>query len=104
MTTLTIYTPEVSEELEWVSSIIFSGYLGIDYVIEISAERNFSINCDHRILELPNIFFISASSGLLDQSHLPKTPLDVWDSQACCQNMNLVDSLIPIIYGTAEKP
>lgn len=103
MTILTIHTPDVSEELKWISSVIFNDYLGIDYVVEVSAERNFCIDCNHKILELPNIFFASTSNSLLNQSYLPKTPLHVWNSQTYSKNLNLLDSLIPIIYGTPEK-
>jgi hypothetical protein len=103
MTRPTIFAPELSAELEWVCSVIFNDYLGIDYVIETSTVKNFRLCYDHRTIALPNVFFALASDGLLNQSYLPKTPLDIWNSQTYGQNITLVERLIPIIYGTAEK-
>lgn len=103
MTILTIFAPDIPVELEWVCSVIFNDYLGIDHVIQTSTEINFRLCYDHRTIELPNVFFALASYGLLSQSYLPKTPLDVWDSQTYGPGLPLVDPIIPIIYGATEK-
>lgn len=103
MTILTIFNPDLSAESEWVCSVIFNDYLGIDYVTETSITNNFRLSYDNRTIELPSVFFTTASTGLLSQSYLPKTPLDIWDSQTYGLNLPLVEPFIPIIYGASQK-
>lgn len=103
MTMLKLCAPSSSIEFEWVCSIIFNNFLGIEYIIETTETKNFYIYCNNRTIELPNVFFAQVSSGSLSQSYLPKTSLDVWDSQMAELNPNLVKPIVPVIYGAVNK-
>ena len=103
MTTLRIVAPDLPKELEWVCSVIFSDHLGINYTLEIADVDNFRLFLDHGSVELPNVFFALALERWLDPSSLPISPLAVWDSHASGLNPSLVESRIPVIYGSVKR-
>ncbi len=103
MSVITIFAPDFPPELEWICSVIFTNFLGIDYNTETSTDSNFHLRFNQCTVELPNIFFAIPSIEQPNQSHFPKTPLDVWDSQPSGLRMPQVEQQIPVIYGASGQ-
>lgn len=104
MTTLRILVPETSAELEWICSVIFTDYLGLSYAMEPATDNNFHLCLNQRQIELPSILFALTSDRWFQQSSMPTLPLVTWDSRNTGLNPTLVESTIPVIYGSTDRP
>ena len=92
---------ELNIEFNYVCKIIFEEFLRIEYLI-VEEDINFikikNIETDSEI-HMPSIFFQFRISNYLSNLNLPKLPLHQWDSNSFSDNLNLINSNIPIIYG-----
>lgn len=99
MTTLLVTTPFPSAELDWTCAVVFDTFLGIPYRIEVGNRQDISISHEGRRLTLPCLFLAAAADDWLGQATLPATPLRAWDSRISALQPNLVDPMVPVIFG-----
>ena len=102
MTTLLVTTSFPSAELDWTCAVVFDNFLGIPYRIEVGNEQHISISHAGRRISLPNLFFEAAANDWLSESTIPATPLRSWDSSISGLQPNLVDPVIPVIFGAPQ--
>ncbi|HEU4373539.1 MAG TPA: polysaccharide deacetylase family protein [Telluria sp.] len=103
MTTLLVTTPSPSAELDWTCAVIFDNFLEIPYRIEVGNVQHLSISHAGRSIMLPNLFFQAAASDWLGPDTLPVTPLRSWDSRGSGLEPNLLDPVIPVIFGVSPR-
>lgn len=99
---LTIETNESKEnEVSYIIEIIIRTFLGLEYRKVFGTRNNFRIGCEGHTGEitLPNVFFQKSNEKWLHPETLPKQPLARWDARSLGINVNLVNPIIPVIFG-----
>ena len=79
-------------------------FLGLDYEVEVFNEKFIEISQTESIasqhkLTLDATFFIQADRGWLTLETMPSLPLSSWCPTEDCIDANLVEPLIPVLYG-----
>jgi len=100
-----IETPKHFEkEREYIISVLIGDILGLKYRISFNNQQNTSIKYSGNSarLILFDRFFQTPIQHWLKQESLPLQPLEVWQIPNDLINPTLVNSKIPIIYGSAH--
>ena len=102
----------IAQYFDWIARIIFSDWLGLEYECkdgdgpdiqlifkakQDTANEYTSKTC--RTLSVSNDFLIRLTSSASDESLLPDIPLAQWNLQKSILDVELVNDLIPVIYG-----
>lgn len=98
---ITIEVPQTYKpEREYIMHVVFREFLSIDYRIEFSECKNTTLKLpnDKTIVFFDSLFGVDEKIWLTEQS-LPRVPLSWFDSSASSVSLNLVDSIVPVIYG-----
>ena len=79
-------------------------FLGLDYEVEVFNEKFIEITQPESIasqdkLTLDATFFIQADRGWLTSDTMPSLPLSSWCPREDCIDANLVEPIIPVLYG-----
>lgn len=86
-------------EARYVLKIILDDFLGIEYNVKIHSEQAIWIEAEGARIEIPSTFFSLAEKKWLKPESLPVQPLEWWDTREPGLESNLIDSLVPVIYG-----
>jgi len=89
-------------EREYIISVIFKDFLGLDYVIKRAQGfyTNISNKEDKRRLLIPDGLFANPGEKWLTPQSLPKQPLQVRGPQIVESDFGIEFSPIPVIYGS----
>ena len=89
-------------EVSWVLEVIFTGFLGLPYEVSTSNKKDnpyILINYLNKTLSNKNKLLNESEENWKTDSSLPKLPLSQWDTRKTQLDINLTNSLVPIIYG-----
>jgi hypothetical protein len=91
-------------ERDYIISLIFTEFLGLDYVVQLSGNADVCISDkdNGRRLIIPDRLFAIPREQWLTQESLPKEPLEVWDPRTMGFSRSLEFPPIPIIYGECK--
>src|SRR5690625_3232914 len=92
-----------SPEREYILSVIFGDFLGLEYRVQYHTVPEIHITTDNpggdALLALPDTFFSSVDKAWLAPETLPTMPLAEWKVQGDLPEASVLDSILPIIYG-----
>jgi hypothetical protein len=88
-------------ERKHILDIVFNEFLGIEFHLVQSTRTNVKVFASDAAgaIYLPDSFFARAHLQWAQPESLPCTPLLHWDSATSGLNVDLVDPLVPVIYG-----
>lgn len=93
------------KEREYISSVLFKEFLGIEFEIKFQARKDWLItdrSKDTEIL-LPDILFQTQPEDWLTEKTLPYRPLPIWDISKYNIDCTVVHKNIPVIYGNIDN-
>jgi len=88
-------------EQKWIIDLLLKRFLGLSFSLEATDNPCFRLELAGRTLELASDFFAAAEKGWLKQESLPHSPLPVYDTSILDLRINLTESRVPVIYGSA---
>ncbi|EGG99895.1 Transketolase [gamma proteobacterium IMCC2047] len=90
------------QEVRYILSVIFGQTLGLEYEVIFKESENFTLLYEGKKIILPNQFFPQAENNWLDESTLPKSPIQ----KLVINDPYLIERLegndLPVIYGEAK--
>jgi peptidoglycan/xylan/chitin deacetylase (PgdA/CDA1 family) len=89
-------------EVQWITSTILNEFLGLSINLGCHSESHYVITHDDQALVIQNSFFPCAKKFWLDCRSFPVMPLETWDLAKSILDVDLEDSLIPVLYGKPE--
>lgn len=89
-----------SPERAYIFHVLLDEFLGLQYTTRITATQDVVISSGSKSLVLNDSFFSLAEANWLQLKSLPSQPLSLWDSNSVELNINFVDTIVPVIYGT----
>ena len=89
-----------SAEREYIFHVLLYEFLGLQYTTRTTETQDVVISSGDKSLAINDSFFPLAETCWLQLEALPPQPLSSWDSNSLELNINLVDAIVPIIYGT----
>ena len=87
-------------EREYIFHVLLHEFLGLQYTTRITETQDVVISSGGKSLMINDSFFPLAEANWLQSESLPPQPLSLWDSNSVELNVNLVDAIVPVIYGT----
>ena len=87
-------------EREYIFHVLLHEILGLQYTTSITETQDVVISSGGKSLVINDSFFPLAEANWLQPESLPPQPLLSWDSNSVELNINLVDTIVPVIYGT----
>lgn len=100
MTLLIEIQPTYPAERQYVLSVLFNEFLGLDINIKRTERNNVRITADNqRELILTDVFFAIPEDLWLKPQSLPKQPLEIWEVPQVLPEVTLVSPQLPVIYG-----
>jgi Family of unknown function (DUF7033) len=91
-----------SGEKLWVIRILFKEFLGLEYVAETQMRNDICIERNNKYICMPDTFFSLAESNWLKESTLPGQPLRTLEKKDIPLNIEKIEPILPIIYGTKD--
>lgn len=88
------------QEADWVCSVLFGEFLGLDYATSQSGNSGFCIQHEGRRLELPDVFFAGAAQAWLEPPSLPSLPFMKWETADSGLDVRLVSQPLPVLFGS----
>jgi hypothetical protein len=98
---LNIHIPKGHEnERQYILSVFLKDYLGLDFQIKSGQETKTIIFLpNEKKIKLDDQFFSQPESNWLNSSTLPTQPFKVWNTRENLIEFNLIDPVLPVIYG-----
>lgn len=94
------HSASCSTEREYIFHVLLHEFLGLQYTTRITETQDVVISSGGKSLVINDRFFPFAEANWLQLESLPAQPLSSWDSNSAELNINLVDTIVPVIYGT----
>jgi hypothetical protein len=100
---LEIHHPKIqSEAVDWVLSVIFEEFLGIEYIARPTLEKGYCIQLNGKRLDLADSLFPQLQGKWLIDEPMVKTPLALWDASKSDLSVPLTDPLLPVVFGAPK--
>jgi hypothetical protein len=97
---LEIHHPKIqSEAVDWVLSVIFGEFLGIEYIARPSTEKGYCLQLNGKRLYIVDSLFPQLQGRWLVDEPLVKTPLTLWDASKSSLSVSLSNPLLPVVFG-----
>jgi len=87
-------------EVRWVFAFIFEEILGLDYRLVASAQAGYCVSLNGKRLDLPDTFFVVASTAWLKAESVPSARLAYFDVSSLGLHVPKVIEPLPILFGT----
>ncbi|MBN4078243.1 polysaccharide deacetylase family protein [Nitrospina gracilis] len=97
---LEIHHPKIqSEAVDWILSVIFGEFLGIEYIARSSTEKGYCLQLNGKRLDLADSLFPQLQESWLIDEPMVKIPLVLWDASKLGLSVSLTDPLLPVVFG-----
>jgi hypothetical protein len=94
------YPDNFPAERAYIFDVIFREFLGLEYTA-VSADTDVvSLSVDDKTLCVADDFFQRCKNGWLDHRSLPTLPLSQWDTGELGNDICLISSVVPVLYGS----
>jgi len=100
---ITIQVPQRLPEIDWICSVIFGDFLGLDFVLIPAPVLALKLLACGRSLEMPDVFFAQAYAAGPGPRVLPTTPLGMWDSRSCSLMPVMEAAQVPVLFGNSAR-
>ena len=87
-------------EKEYIVRLLLENFLGLAYEVRFEERVGFELSKDGKTIFLNDEFFRSAENAWLDERSMPHIPLAVWENDVEELEARLVESNVPVLYGT----
>jgi hypothetical protein len=100
---LEIHHPKIqSEAVDWILSVIFGEFLGIEYIARPTTEKGYSLKWNGKRLDLADSLFPQLQGSWLMAEPIVKIPLVTWDASKSSFSVPLTDPLLPVVFGAPK--
>ncbi|KAF0279732.1 MarR family transcriptional regulator [Spiribacter aquaticus] len=103
--TLTVQTPDTRAlERDYILGVLLGEFLGLPWRRVPSERRDVRISLEgaHGELRLPDELLSVPADDWLTVASMPLRPLVQWDTRDLADDITLVESVLPVIYGDRE--
>lgn len=97
---LEIHYPTSNQEaVDWILSVIFGEFLGIEYIARPCMEKGYSLQLNGKRLDLADSLFPQLQESWLVGEPAFKIPLAQWDAAKSGLSVPLTNPSLPIVFG-----
>jgi peptidoglycan/xylan/chitin deacetylase (PgdA/CDA1 family) len=91
--------PNLNSARQYILNLLLTEFLGLSFSTEIKNIDTIQISYENKILTISDAFFQQAANHWLQPESLPQLPLAQWNVMLDIADVNLVSSLVPVIFG-----